>query len=290
MGQEMEFDRNQRMKEYAQEFSQLICKDIGPERQRRIDQEYDLIKASFLIRSEVFRRFQSLNSTEHIGDNSAMIEAITTTFFNPFYNKESQTPIAHIILPKTLRVTADVIGDILKARPGTPSYSVSDTGAEQLNAAITAARSTQQSSTPGRTVVILDADDDFTEIFNLAVNAYDLKLSSLTVIFNVQPTNPASKLHWAVSWRTSGWDVSDVPNGHNPGSLLEALNVQTNSGKPRVIFISTCSGKALPFEGDAYREQPRLSQDALASILSEREGIEELSSEPLEKSVKRLLA
>lgn len=272
------------------DFFDLPPRNIGVEHQRRVNQECDLLRASFFVRTEVFRRFQAMPSTEEIGDNSAMIETLTTTFFHPFWSRGAQSLIDSIIVPKNVGTTVEVIRGILKSRPLTPKDFLFESGVEQLNAAIITASSTQGASIRGRTVAILDNTTDWTEVINLIEPSNDQVLSSLTVIIDVGSENINSTAISAVAWKRAGWEVFDVSNGHNPGSIMDALNLQSGSGGPRVIFVHTCSGKSLPFEGELYRQQPLLSKDALASIIAEREGIEELSSEPLDRSIDRILA
>lgn len=56
---------------------------------------------------------------------------------------------------------------------------------------------------------------------------------------------------WADKWKSFGWEVDDVKDGHDVDELYKVLSKDNKPGKPRVVILNTVKGKGVSIvEGD----------------------------------------
>lgn len=253
--------------------------ELAPERQERLARECDLIRAGFLARTEMFRHLDSRNTTEHIAINSAMVEVLTAVYLGGCGAQGKSAAIGAVVVPEELWPTTAVLERLRAGAPSNPITKVFATGAQQIQAGALA----------GSPAVVILREHDSSEAFTVAATeAARRDLSSLTCVINAGSATELERAEISLAWRGFGWHVDEVSTGHSFGALMDALDPQSGT-KPRAIIVSTCYGKALPFEGARPSADIRLPLDSLKVIIEEREGIQELAGESIEESVERLV-
>lgn len=112
----------------------------------------------------------------------------------------------------------------------------------------------RNASTPYRVYTVIgDGECNEGVIWEMALTAGHYALENLTVIIDrngMQAMGFCKDLMdmepMAEKWRSFGWNVVDVADGHNHDQLRQAFNVPAN-GKPKCIIARTVKGKGISF-------------------------------------------
>ena len=136
-----------------------------------------------------------------------------------------------------------------------------------------------------RTWVFLgDGEEQEGIVSEAARHAAHLNLSNLIVTIDrnrkqlSNPTNECDSSDLAKMWAGYGWNVEEVPDGHNVPSILKAFSAATRSSrhskKPTVIIAETLKGIGLEGARDHYSGYHTISRVSSAIVRAGIEAIE----------------
>lgn len=101
--------------------------------------------------------------------------------------------------------------------------------------------------------VVGDGELNEGSVWETAINAPGMKLDNFTVIVDRNKMQAMGNCNDIINlepisdkWKSLGWNVINVPNGHDHHQLLEAFN-SFQECKPKCIIANTIKGKGISF-------------------------------------------
>ncbi len=222
----------------------------------------------------------SVEKTVHLGSSMSAVEILATVWFGAMKPRKcDEPPTEHdwLILSKGHAVPAfyallaaaglipehwvRTIRDIASPLQGHPDDTLScvdaPTGslAQGFSFGTGVAKGLKMKGSERRVYVVLgDGELDEGEVWEAASTAAALGLDNLTAIvdwngfqLDGETSKVKNKGDLIGKWRSFGWHVIVVDDGHDVAQLLDALEEAKNiKGKPTVILAKTVRGKGVP--------------------------------------------
>lgn len=227
---------------------------------------------SITIRRDILKMIYNASSG-HIGSSFSSVEILIALYFHVMnsridkfvLSKGHAAPALYAILrqknilsKKDLRKFRKIDGiaqghpDMLK----TPGIDMSSGSlGNGLSAAVGFAIGQKYFQKQGKTYVLM-GDGEIQEgiVWESALIASNYKLSNLIILLdrnhlqiNGSVDTVMSLGNLKLKWRSFGWNVHHIKNGHNIFNIISSLNGLENSLSPTIIITETVKGKGVSF-------------------------------------------